>query len=343
MATLIPNLKYKPTDSNDQVVPGGKLYSYYAGTTNPRATYSDSAGLVANTNPVILDAEGEAEIWLRPGSYKFILTNADDEEIYTIDDVRPADGGGGGIVDEDYVASGYSLEFEREVDVVGLQNILDDIYRWGYRAPSLSLAASGSGTREKGNAVTASTLTATIGRRGNDIDEVRFYLNPSTLLNTQTSGGGIPSGGNSTYNWTGSFADTTTFRVEVDDVSVESKPSASATATFTYLFAWYGGVGAPGLNGAAIAALSKTVASPSAAQRVDYTLTVGEVPYFAYPTSIAALAQITDENGFDATSSFTYHSSVSITNIYGEATTYRVYERNTPAGVNNSTFYTFRR
>lgn len=343
MATLLPNLKYKPTDANDQVVPGGKLYSYYAGTSNPRATYSDSAGLEANENPVRLDANGEAEVWLRPGSYKFILTDANDVEIYTIDNVKPADGGGGGIVDDDYVAEGYSLEFDREVNVVGLQNIIDDIYRWGYRAPSLSFSASGSGTREKGNEVTASSLSAVIGRRGNNIGEVRFYLNPSTLLDTQTSGGAIPSGGTSSYNWTGSFDDTTTFRCEVDDVSVEAKPSATATVTFTYLFAWYGGVGAPGLNGAAIAALSKTIASPSAAQRVDYTLTVGQVPYFAYPTSIAALAQITDENGFDATSSFIYHSSVSITNIYGETTTYRVYERNTPAGVNNSTFYTFRR
>ena len=66
------------------------------------------------------------------------------------------------------------------------------------------------------------------------------------------------------------------------------------------------------------------------------------VPYFAYPNSLSALTQITDENGFDVTSSWTSRSVV-ITNTHGQSATYRVYEFNNPAGSANSTFYTFKR
>ena len=66
------------------------------------------------------------------------------------------------------------------------------------------------------------TLSAAVGKVLNDIAEVRFYQNPSTLLDTQTSGPAIPNGGTNTYSWSGSFADTTSFRAEVDDISVQS-------------------------------------------------------------------------------------------------------------------------
>lgn len=37
---------------------GGFLYTYAAGTTTPLVTYTDSTGLIANTNPVVLDSRG---------------------------------------------------------------------------------------------------------------------------------------------------------------------------------------------------------------------------------------------------------------------------------------------
>jgi hypothetical protein len=55
---------------------GGKVYFYAAGTTTPKDTYTDEGGLTANTNPVILDGRGEADIWLGLGSYKVVVTNA---------------------------------------------------------------------------------------------------------------------------------------------------------------------------------------------------------------------------------------------------------------------------
>ena len=57
---------------------GGKVYFYEAGTTTPKDTYTDATGLVSNTNPVILDARGEADIWLGDGAYKMVVTDEDD-------------------------------------------------------------------------------------------------------------------------------------------------------------------------------------------------------------------------------------------------------------------------
>ena len=57
-------------DNNGNVLTGGKLYSYAAGTTTPQTTYTNAAGTVANSNPIILNASGRVptgEIWLTDG------------------------------------------------------------------------------------------------------------------------------------------------------------------------------------------------------------------------------------------------------------------------------------
>lgn len=78
MATLIPFVFTQFFDNNGDPLNGGKVYTYEAGTTTPKATYTTSTGLVANANPVILDSAGRAQIWLGDGGYKFILkTSAD--------------------------------------------------------------------------------------------------------------------------------------------------------------------------------------------------------------------------------------------------------------------------
>jgi hypothetical protein len=74
------------------VLTGGKLYTYLAGTTTPAATYTTSAGNVARTNPIVLDAAGRVpdggEIWLTVGvTYKFVLKDSNDVLIGTYDNV----------------------------------------------------------------------------------------------------------------------------------------------------------------------------------------------------------------------------------------------------------------
>jgi hypothetical protein len=66
---------------------GGKLYAYTAGTSTPKDTYTSYTLGTANTNPVILDARGEADVWLN-GSYKLTLKDSIDVQIWSVDDVR---------------------------------------------------------------------------------------------------------------------------------------------------------------------------------------------------------------------------------------------------------------
>lgn len=95
MAVLTPTPKQQFFDSNGTPLAGGKLYSYAAGTTTPLATYTSAAGNIANTNPIILDTRGEAEVWLGSGSYKLTLKTSADVSVWTVDNIlgpaTPAD------------------------------------------------------------------------------------------------------------------------------------------------------------------------------------------------------------------------------------------------------------
>ena len=51
---------YQFFDANGAPLAVGTLRYYVAGTTTPQDTYSDSAGLAVNTNPVVLDGSGLA-------------------------------------------------------------------------------------------------------------------------------------------------------------------------------------------------------------------------------------------------------------------------------------------
>lgn len=88
MAVLAPEPKAQFLDANGAPLAGGKVYTYAAGTTTPLATYTNAGGLVPNTNPVILDARGEADLWYASGtSYKVILKDANDATIWTVDNI----------------------------------------------------------------------------------------------------------------------------------------------------------------------------------------------------------------------------------------------------------------
>lgn len=79
-------------DNSGNVLTGGKLYTYAAGTTAPQAAYTTSAGNVAWSNPIVLDAAGRVsgggEIWIQFAPYKFVLKDANDVLIATYDNIR---------------------------------------------------------------------------------------------------------------------------------------------------------------------------------------------------------------------------------------------------------------
>lgn len=84
---IAPNAKQRFFDANGDPLVGGKLYSYEAGTTTLAATYADQNGS-ANTNPIILDANGECDLWLSDAAtYKFVLTDSSDVTQWTVDEI----------------------------------------------------------------------------------------------------------------------------------------------------------------------------------------------------------------------------------------------------------------
>lgn len=86
--SAVPKLQF--FDNNGNPLVGGRLYTYAAGTTTPLATYTDASAGTPNTNPIILDSRGEANVWLTAVSYKFVLKDASDVTIWTVDNVSNA-------------------------------------------------------------------------------------------------------------------------------------------------------------------------------------------------------------------------------------------------------------
>jgi hypothetical protein len=77
-------------NNDGTVLSGGKIYTYAAGTTTPKATYTTSAGNIAHSNPIILNSAGRVpggEIWLLVATYKFVLNTSDDVLIATYDNI----------------------------------------------------------------------------------------------------------------------------------------------------------------------------------------------------------------------------------------------------------------
>lgn len=86
--SLAPFIKQRFFDTNGDPLAGGLLYTYQSGTTTPQATYTDSTGGTANANPVVLDANGEANVWTDVSlSYKFVLKNSSGSTQWTVDNV----------------------------------------------------------------------------------------------------------------------------------------------------------------------------------------------------------------------------------------------------------------
>ena len=76
---------------------GGKIYTYGAGGSTPQATYTTSAGNIAHSNPIVLDAAGRVpgggEIWLTDTLvYKFVLETSAGVTVQTLDNVSASIG-----------------------------------------------------------------------------------------------------------------------------------------------------------------------------------------------------------------------------------------------------------
>lgn len=77
-------------DKNGKRLAGGEVHTYEAGTLTPKNTFRDGAGTIPNTNPIILDGSGEADIYLS-GFYRFRVLDRQGNLIFDVDDFKTLD------------------------------------------------------------------------------------------------------------------------------------------------------------------------------------------------------------------------------------------------------------
>jgi len=99
---LTPSPKMQFFDANGSPLAGGKLYTYASGTSTPLTSYTDYTGNTANTNPIILDSRGEADVWLGTATYRLVLQTSASVLIWTVDGVS----GSFSAADISYLAAG---------------------------------------------------------------------------------------------------------------------------------------------------------------------------------------------------------------------------------------------
>jgi len=76
--------KFNIQKSDGTPASGWKVYTYDTGTVVNRVTYKDADKVAQNTNPIILDSRGEADVWW-DGIYKVRVTDDADVDVYTVD------------------------------------------------------------------------------------------------------------------------------------------------------------------------------------------------------------------------------------------------------------------
>ena len=88
MAAIFMLPRSRLFDADGQVIPGGLVRFYNAGTTTPRTVYSDSSLSTPISQPVTADSGGLLPlIFMQTGAYKIVASDADDVTLYTADNL----------------------------------------------------------------------------------------------------------------------------------------------------------------------------------------------------------------------------------------------------------------
>jgi hypothetical protein len=204
-------------------------------------------------------------------------------------------------------------------DPVSVQDILD-MMLYPYVAPSMSLSMDAGDLYEVGDTIPFVTLYASTTKHSNDITLINYYRD-SVLINTNSS----PDPNGTTESYTDN-TDVTTDVMFQADVSDGGSTITSNTLYIQFVYAYYYGVGSPGLSAASVGLLDKQVML----QTNSYTTSTSpssEVYYYAYPAAYGTLSSILDTNGFETIGDYTLRVE-DITNTFGQTTSYNIYEFN---------------
>lgn len=203
MAKIRANPKFSIEKDDCTPAVGWKVYFYEAGTSTPKDTYSDYTETVANTNPIILDARGEADVWAS-GAYKCVVTDENDVEIWTVDnwgageDIAVSTGSfnivQNGSFESDAVLSGEPDNWEVVDYSTGTHEI--DATDQFYGLNSLKFTSIGAGggyatseyfeVQEGRYLSTQFAIRSTVGTVRNVVDII-WYTAAKTLISTTTA------------------------------------------------------------------------------------------------------------------------------------------------------------
>lgn len=113
MATLLPIPQW--FDNNGNPLARGTIDAYQTGTTTRQDTYADSSGVTTNYNPIELDANGRADIFLNASyNYDFVVKDSNGSTIQTLTNIS---GSGisvslGATAPSDIDMNGFNVQFD---------------------------------------------------------------------------------------------------------------------------------------------------------------------------------------------------------------------------------------
>ena len=297
MAKIAPLGKYRGFDASGQPLAGGLLYTYEAGTNTPKATFTDAGGLTANANPVVLDSEGYANIWLGSGSYKFVLKDTNDITQFTTDDIdgETAEGFGAVVTSK---SSSFSL--------VALDKNTVFICTSALTISLLSAASAGEGfvfvvknASASSNVTIDPYVSETIDGSATLVlqpsESATIFCNGTTWF---TSGYyDVLSSADNTFTGTNTFEGETVFQDVIDVTNVNAETSAGGdlrTSGGTSCLAWGAG-GSANLTAGGNLSMATThkivnCADPSSAQDVATKAYVESTVSDAAPAGLVPVA-----------------------------------------------------
>ena len=242
-AVLLTEPKIQFFDNNGNPLAGGKVYTYTAGTTTPKASYTDSTAGTPNSNPVVLDSSGRADIWIN-GTYKIVVQDSLGNTISTTDNITS------------FTSASNATTFSD--GTFALQNAADNTKQVTFSLSSVSTGTTTAVTIPNGSGTMITTA-------------------PGTSGNVLTSNGSawISSAASAAL---GSNAPTTTYAPVAGDLGKLVDFTGSSNATFTLTSAvtlgsgWYCYIKNNGTSNAQL-----TLASSSGT--IDGVSTAGYIMY----------------------------------------------------------------